>query len=293
MTSSNPLKKLQAGDDLPGAQSFNYFIDAAVAEKARSLGIGGQRLPDFRQTGIVLVKNDSGATVGLNGVLGISGVIITQANAENEFRNQVTLTGVDPVLATHQGKFVVLLEPLEDGKIGRAVISGVVPVKIDVMDTGHAFADIQAGDTTNLESRAVGSARILYIEPPVGSDPATGVHWAVVNLGAEDPQRPFLVTVSKDGGVAGSPAVGTAAAVDCTWTYSVYDMAGFKVGELITPEHSRYPGAVYLEAGTGGRSEYGIAAWDTGSAPLGTDPGWAGELLLLHLPGEIQSTDTC
>lgn len=288
----DPLKRLQSGDDLPPHQTFNCYADAAIAEKARQHKQARQAVPDFRQTSIVLVRNDSGATVARNGVLGISGVIITHTNHANEFLHRVTLTGVDPVLATHQGKFVVLLEPLGDGKIGKGVVSGVVQVKIDIHDTGHMFADIQDDTTANLESRAVGSARILYIEPPVGTLPATGVHWCVVDLGVEDPQRPFGVTVAKDGGVAGSPVVGTAAAVDCTWTYSVYDLAGFQVGSEITPERSRFPGTIYGEAGAGGRSAEAIARWDTGSAPLGTDPGWAGELLLFDVD-EFPSADTC
>jgi hypothetical protein len=294
MTSANPLKKVQPGDDLPGAQTFNYFIDTAIAEKNRSINTGGQPLQDFRQTGIVKVLNASGSTVSRNGVLGVSGVIITQTNHENEFLRQVALTGTTPARASHHGLFVVLIDPLESGKIGRGVISGAVPVQVDILDTGHLFADIKDGDGTQLESQAIGSARILYREPPIGTDPATGTHWCVVLLGVTNPYEVFPVTVAKDGGEAGSPAVGTIPGENCSFTYTVYDYAGQKIEDTVSPEHARHPETIYLEAGADGRSDKGLAYWDVSSAPLGTeDYGQPGALILIHLPGEIESSDEC
>jgi len=93
----------------------------------------------------------------------------------------------------------------------------------------------------------------------------------------------FMVKVEKDGGNAGSAASGTIAAVNCSFTYTVKDLADeTTLGTEITPERPRYPGTTYLEAGSGGRSDYGVAAYDAD-----------GDLILLHCEGEIEDTDTC
>lgn len=297
----DPLKKVQAGDSLTRShESFNFFIDAAVAEKTRQDNTGQGKRPDFRQTGIVWVQNDSGATVERFGVLGIDGPIITSADNDTEFFRQVTVVGKTPDPDLHSNKFVILLEPLEDGKIARVgVISGAVQVQIYINDTDHRFADVvppvgtASGVTGYLSSGAVGSARILWIAPPVGTEAATGLHWAIVNLGVEDPQQPFGVTVVKDGGVAGSPAVGTVPAVNCSWTYTVSDLAGYELDTGVSPEQARYPGFIYLEAGAGGRSAYGLAVWTTGTPPLGTIPGSEGTLVLMYLPGERPDATVC
>ena len=56
------MKKVKSGDPLViPSQTFNSFIDAAQAHKARQQASGQTNRQAFRQTGIVLVKNSSGA----------------------------------------------------------------------------------------------------------------------------------------------------------------------------------------------------------------------------------------
>jgi hypothetical protein len=84
-----------------------------------------------------------------------------------------------------------------------------------------------------------------------------------------------LVKVSKDGGVAGTDAT------NCTWTYTVKTLGGTTMETTISPEQARYPNTTYLQAGTGGRSEYAIAQYVSGT------------LKLIWVPGEIADTSTC
>ena len=81
-----------------------------------------------------------------------------------------------PAAADHIGNFVILLEPAA-GEIGRACISGVCPVRVDVNDEDDQFADVKDGEATMLESAPTGSARIIWKES------GTGTKWAVVRLG--------------------------------------------------------------------------------------------------------------
>ena len=87
-----------------------------------------------------------------------------------------------------------------------------------------------------------------------------------------------VVTVAKDGGVAGNPDPG---GTDCTWTYTLTSLGGIVLATTISPEQARYPETIYLEAGAGGRSAYGMASYIAGA--------W----VLLNLPGEIADATVC
>ena len=177
------LKKVRPGDPLEiPAAAFNTFIDVARAHLARQHARGRDAWRAFQQTGIVLVKNASGSDVGQYGVLGIDGPIITAADNEDEFRTRVALKGVTPSESDHVGRFVILLEPVADGQIGRGVAAGVTVARVSV-DSEHAddsFADISDGSTTALALTSRGSAQVLWRE---AGD--SGTKWAVVRLGRE------------------------------------------------------------------------------------------------------------
>jgi len=193
--------------------TFNTFVDAARDYLQRQQGTNQKPTQAFRQTGIVLVRNDSGGDLNRLAVLGIDSPVIDPADNEDEFKNRVALVGVTPAADTHEGKFVVLAEPVATGKIGRAYAAGVCPVQIDVPDEEHEypFAEIADGVTDNLKASHYGSAAILWREG------GTGVQWAVVRLGKLMPVHVFPVELTQVGGSQGdedNPA---------TWTYDVAD----------------------------------------------------------------------
>ena len=88
----------------------------------------------------MLVRNDSGSNQNRMAVLGVEAPIIDPSANEEEFRRRVALSCVAPEEGTHEGRFVVLAEPIANGKIGRAYAAGVCPVKIDVPDEEHEGA---------------------------------------------------------------------------------------------------------------------------------------------------------
>ena len=173
------LKKVTAGQRLQmPASTFNTFIDVARAWLADQQATGGEERIEARQTGTILVRNDTNTDLPQFAVLGIDGVVFTPTDNEAEFRRRPVYTGIAPTVAIHFGGwFCVLSEPLADGKIGRAVVDGVTPVKVNVVDEDHWFADVIDDDTAKFTSSPDGAAQILVKEP------GTGGKWAVVRLG--------------------------------------------------------------------------------------------------------------
>jgi len=179
------LKKVQAGQPLEiPAGTFNTFIDTARAHLARQRSTQTGTDRSYRDPDIVLVRNDSGYDLGQFEVLGVSGVVISPADNLNEFKSIIVLTGVTPSLADHFGRFVVLLEPLADGEIGRACASGMCQVKINVVDETDQYADVRDGNRATLESTDRGASYIYWRQS------GTGEKWAVVKLSIPAPECP-------------------------------------------------------------------------------------------------------
>lgn len=188
----DPFKKVRAGQplDIP-AETFNSFIDAARDFKARQQSRSRTVQPDFQQTGIIPVKNASGNDLDRFDVLGIERPIFTPSDNLLSFQNQVSVVGVTPNEDEHVGRFIVLLEPLRDGLIGRGCLSGICPVRLNVLDEEHDWADIEDGETDSLKTDDAGGAFILWKEPS-GSGYGGygygygyyygGLRWALVRL---------------------------------------------------------------------------------------------------------------
>ena len=175
----DPLGKVQSGEKLRiPAAAYNAFVDTALDLRRRQQAVQQSSTTEARQTGIILVRNDSGADRGRFDVLGISGVVITPTDNPDAFKSKVALVGVSPTEAQHAGRFVVLLEPIVGGKIGQACAAGVTIARVDVVDTDHKFADVSDGTAAQLKSVQGGAGAILWKES------GTGVKWAVVRIGA-------------------------------------------------------------------------------------------------------------
>ncbi len=177
------MKKVKRGDPLSiTAKMFNSMIDAARAHKNRTHNIGKGNASGVQFPGTVMVRNDSGETVGQFGILGIDAPLVAPDANENTFRSRVALSCVTPTLNVHGGNFAILAEPLVDGKIGQAFIHGACPVQINVIDEGHGYATVIDSDASMLASAPSGTTQILWKEA------GTGTKWAVVRLGCQPAQ---------------------------------------------------------------------------------------------------------
>lgn len=177
------LRHVQSGSPLRiPANDWNKIVDATRAYYEQQAG-GRGPIPataGTKQTGIVLVRNDSGSDLARNAVVGINSPIILPGDHLDEFLRQVALTVVTPTKDQHAaaGHFAVLLDPLPATGIGRAYVSGICPVQIDLLDEEHTTAGVIDGDATKLESGKPGTQIIWYDEAP-----SETTRWALINLG--------------------------------------------------------------------------------------------------------------
>jgi hypothetical protein len=247
------MKKVKPGDPLViPAATFNTFIDSARDFLARQHQQAQAGTPSGRHNCIVLVRNDSGADRERFDVLGISGPVFDPASDVEAFKNYPAITGVTPAEDDHQGKFVILLEPVLAGKLARAVAAGVVPARVDVPDEDYPYrlAEITDGSAANLTAVKVGSAAILWREG------GTGVQWALVRLGNLPQSGVFPVDLAQYGGSQGddqNPA---------TWTYDVTDpftseTLASGVDPVASPHKWQRPSVGYIIPAT-----FGYAHWD-------------------------------
>ena len=174
------MKRFKAGDAFRGlpTSTWNQFVQASEIVLTGQLDRGGRaRGKSGPQATVVYVKNNTESDVGWYGILGIDGPLFSDTDNLNEFQARVMFTASTPAEDTHEGMFVVCIEPIPAGQIGRAVVSGAVQVQVDVKDADHTFAEITDADLTKLTSATSGSARILW------KAPGTGTKWAIVRLG--------------------------------------------------------------------------------------------------------------
>ena len=172
-------KKVNPGDKLAYPAGFyNEQVDAIRWIKGQQLPQGRGSLREVHDAGIVLIRNDSAATIDRFGILGITGVMIDEDTNPEQFKARIALTGDDPATADHFGKFAIAQQPIAADKMGLAVISGISVVQLNVADADHQFADVTDGDASELTTVAHGGAEILWQEAGTG----TG-KWAVVRIG--------------------------------------------------------------------------------------------------------------
>ncbi len=162
------------------ARAWNRAQDAADIVLGDRYGQAGEAQTDGPKPYTpILARNSTTGTVNRWGVLSVAGVVFTPSgatgNATQQFQDQPVLSGGLP---TGGSSFVVAVEPIAAGKIGRVAVAGVVQAKIDITDASHTFAAAKDGDLTQLASATSGEAQILWKESGTG----TG-KWAIVRFG--------------------------------------------------------------------------------------------------------------
>jgi hypothetical protein len=175
------MKKVQSGDPLViPAGTFNTFVDAARDFQQRQRSQQQRPCSSFTDRSTVLLRNDSGAGRSRFSVLEVDGVVIGPGDNLESFQNTPAVTGVTPT-EDHAGRFAILLDPIEAGEIGRALLAGVCPCQVDVTDEEHRYAAPTDGDASKLTSAESGPAHLLW------ADTGTGTKWCLVRLGGPAP----------------------------------------------------------------------------------------------------------
>ena len=151
-------------------------------ELQRRLGAGGRTATPQVNTAIIYGQNNSGGDLTEGAVVEITGTPLDAATAQYPWFTIEARSGNDPFCG-------VLLDPIEDGGIGRVVVSGVAFADVDIVDTDNTHARVVPGSTT-LKGDFGGWCRILY--KPGG----TGVLRCAVLVGARDTVTRKIKTTS-------------------------------------------------------------------------------------------------
>lgn len=171
------VKKVNRGQPFtPRAREWNAIADAVNASTINRKAVGAGPLTDKTGPGIIRIQNDSGTDRTRFDVMGLDAALFDPGTQFEQFSERIAISAVEPAAEHVGGRFVVLLEPIKDGEIGRARLVGECVVKVDVSDEDHEFAEIEATTYGNLVSAESGSALILW--KPSG----TGSLWAYVSL---------------------------------------------------------------------------------------------------------------
>lgn len=193
---SHDLRKVRSGQKLEiPAKAYNAFVDAAIDLRQRSHGTQQQSNLEQRSTGIMLVRNNSGEDMPRLSVLGLDAPVVSPTDNLQQFKNRAAMSASKPQ-SDHQGRFVILLDAIRQGAIGRAYVSGVCPAYVYVeseydgfVPIDNAYADITENDASKLTAKEEGSAQILWREG------GTGDQWAIVRL--TGPNQDKLVAVDE------------------------------------------------------------------------------------------------
>lgn len=175
------MKKVRTGESLlPAltAEWYNSTLDSAKGDGGPPAALDGEWSDPYGVR--VKVQNDTGGNLDRFAVVGLGAPIFSAASSSGSslqyFKNKPLFSGATPVVNTHWNKPAILLQSIASGKIGDALISGFVPVQIDIQHAAHTWADVMAG-TASLSSYATGSCKIL------STISQTGVQWCMVQMG--------------------------------------------------------------------------------------------------------------
>lgn len=182
MVGTDPFRKVHSGEPFHmSAAAYNAFVDAARAHAQKQHPFGAPRHPENPLRGQILVRNDTGEPCDRYSVLGIAGPLIDPSDNLPEFQRLLAVRGDTPA-AEHAGRFVILLEPLNAGSIGRACIDGVCAVQVEMTAETDGYADAAEGVLARLQSAETGAARLLWVQPVEDrTDP--DVAWTLVRIG--------------------------------------------------------------------------------------------------------------
>ncbi len=173
------LAKVAAGQPLKiSAESFNAFVDAAAAYQASRQSRSADGGMTTAIPGIILLRNDSSTDQGRFAVLGLDDPLILPSENPQSFQERITFSGISPDEDVHANRFCILQEPIAAGGIGRAMVAGVTPMRLDIDAEEDELAAIVTDETGSLATGSEGGARILWKEP------GTGAAWGIVQFPA-------------------------------------------------------------------------------------------------------------
>lgn len=174
------MEKVSRGESVViKASTWNAMIDAANYVRENRQNQSGKTLKSGLSTGIIQIRNGEPETRDRFTALVLSDIAIPPNVNENEFVSCPPVFIGQKMTAQREGKpYAILLEPLEPGKVGRAMVLGIVPAKVQIQDGEDGYAvPVPESSTGALRSETTGVARIVW------KAGGSGTQWCLLQLG--------------------------------------------------------------------------------------------------------------
>jgi hypothetical protein len=169
------------------ARAWNRAQQAADVVLGDQLAVNVENSPQAANFSTILVRNDSGFAVPMLGVLLLGAPVVSPATGTltadsaadfqaKQFLRRPVFVGTTPTANASQ--ICLTLEPIQNGAIGRAIISGMTACKVKTVAGGpFYYAASRDADRTQLIVSSCGPARLVWHESGIGDD-----KWALVVL---------------------------------------------------------------------------------------------------------------
>ncbi len=154
------IERRNPGDKKISASDWNKLADRYNGGMLG--GTGRDSGEPSRSPVVVLVKNNTGTDLGKRAVIGLGDSLISLADNERQWKEEIVLNAELPEAGTHDTKYAILQSSLRDGQIGEAMVIGVTQVLLDVQSESDTHAKIVDGETDYLETGASGTAEIIW-----------------------------------------------------------------------------------------------------------------------------------
>jgi hypothetical protein len=172
------IEKVSAGEPLKIRASEWNLIAEAVADylrkKAGNTGATGPASSKYGQPVEIQIRNDTGSDLSIHSILKVGSPLVSAIDYPFEFLEPPVFGGSTPAATTDL--VAVTQDPIPDGELGRAILLGVAICTVDVVDSGHGYAEPTASSAAKLTSATTGPIRIIW------KDSGTGDKTAVVLL---------------------------------------------------------------------------------------------------------------
>ena len=137
------------------ASEWNRHEDAADDYERRALGAVNAADREVISTGIIKMKNSSGADRRKGEILQVGDCLLDDLTRRYPWFDAELHDGTD-------APFAVLLEPIPDGAIGRAQIAGVCPALVTFAHASMRYARPDPNGTDVLMADVLGPVRVLH-----------------------------------------------------------------------------------------------------------------------------------
>jgi len=219
-------KKFINGDGVPKDREFlNSVFDAGVAAKLQNRLFEpneSEGETPSRNSNEITIQNKLSENAELFGIVKIGSPVVPLDDAT--FHTRQVFEGVAPVAGDD---FAILQSALAQDAFAPAVVSGLSPVKINMIDASHKYA-VCTTDKTKLKSATSGQVKIISVESGTGdkwalvkfiSDerPVSGMVRATADIDFDETNTTFDVTVT----------FSNVAGIDATDTLTVNNHLGF------------------------------------------------------------------